>query len=73
MEALGLVPAEGWPSGILRAAPALRMFAMVIAELPQTPETLLFRVLGGHRPVRLKAVRELERLPPAHRDREVVM
>lgn len=57
-----LRPAVSWPRGYYRSGDALRLWVVVLAELPPTRETLLLRLLGNAR-LRLATAREILALP----------
>jgi hypothetical protein len=46
MEAMDLQPMKGWPSGFYQGPPFDAFHLAVIRRLPETPETLLLRLLG---------------------------
>lgn len=56
-----LRPAPGWPAGFYCGARALHCWLVVIAELPETPETRLLRLLGAAR-ARRKVLQEIKDL-----------
>ncbi|HMU41640.1 MAG TPA: hypothetical protein PKE31_21710 [Pseudomonadota bacterium] len=58
---VGLQAAD-WPRGFYCCAPELKMWIVVLAELPKTTETLLLRLLGSAT-MQCEALRELDALP----------
>ncbi|NUQ77668.1 MAG: hypothetical protein HUU21_29370 [Polyangiaceae bacterium] len=54
--------ARGFPKGVYQAAPGLKLWIVVIRELPPTRETLLLRLMGAGKVLR-RAVAELVALP----------
>ena len=62
MRRFRLRPVLGWPTGTYRSSSALRMWLVVLSELPLGRETLLLRLLGSAR-IRLGAAQEIQRLP----------
>lgn len=62
MAGFDLRPAPGWPAGFYCGARALHCWLVVIAELPETPETRLLRLLGAPK-TRRKALQEISDLP----------
>lgn len=54
--------ARGFPKGVYHAAPGLKLWIVVIRELPTTRETLLLRLMGAGKVLR-RAVAELVALP----------
>jgi hypothetical protein len=46
-------PESGWPTGLYAVAPWLRARLIVTSELPRTDETLLLRMLGAGKTLRL--------------------
>ncbi len=63
LEAYVGFPAPGWPDGFYCCAPGLRMWVIVLAELPKTPETRLLRMFGPPR-MQLEVLQELKALAP---------
>ncbi len=57
------LPAPGWPDGFYCCAPGLRMWVVVLHELPKTPETRLLRMFGPPR-MQLEVLQELKELAP---------
>ena len=63
MEELCSVPLIGAPVGFYRLlAPSLRLYLVVLSELPRERDTLLLRMLGGPA-LRRQALAELQQLP----------
>ncbi len=46
LAAYGGLPAPGWPDGFYCCVPGLRIWVVVLHELPKTPETRLLRMFG---------------------------
>jgi Domain of unknown function (DUF4351) len=66
LESLGAKPdLETWGEGVYLLPPALKTGIIVLHQLPPTPATLWFRMLGKGR-VQTKAITEVTQLPPAH-------
>lgn len=57
-----LRPVPGWPPGFYCGARALHLWLVVIAELPETADTRLLRLLGASK-TRRKALQEINALP----------
>ena len=51
--------AAPWPPGFYRCVPVLRLWVVVLAELPKTPETRLLRMFGPP-PMQLAVLAELD-------------
>jgi len=64
--------ARGFPRGVYRAPPGLRLGIVVIRELPSTRETLLLRLMGAAS-VLSRAVAELLALPDAAPERTLAL
>ena len=62
IEEFELHPAHGWCTGVYKAAPALRLWLVVIPQLPRTRETLTLRLMGRG-PTLEGAIDELSQLP----------
>lgn len=62
LAAFALQPAPGWPTGFYCGGRALHLWLVVIAELPETAETRLLRLLGAPK-TRRKALHEINDLP----------
>lgn len=69
---LGMKPMPAWPPGFYEAAAGLRLRVVVVRELPRTRETLMLRLMGRGR-VLLRAVAEVEALPPGAWEREIAL
>jgi Domain of unknown function (DUF4351) len=66
LESLGAKPdLETWSEGVYLLHPALKTGIIVLHQLPPTPATLWFRMLGKGR-VQARAITEVTQLPPAH-------
>ncbi len=66
LESLGAKPdLETWGEGVYLLPPALTTGIIVLHQLPPTPATLWFRMLGKGR-VQARAITEVTQLPPAH-------
>jgi hypothetical protein len=64
LESLGARSAlESWAEGVYLLNPALKTGIIVIHQLPQTPESLWFRLLGKGK-VQSQAIAEVAALPP---------
>jgi hypothetical protein len=57
------LPVPGWPDGFYCCASGVRMWVVVLAELPKTPETRLLRMFGPPR-MQLEVLKELKALAP---------
>lgn len=62
LDGFGLLPALDWPAGFYCAARALHLWLVVLAELPETAETRLLRLLGAAK-TRRRALLEISELP----------
>ena len=56
-------PTQEWGAGIYEAPPLLATHLIVVAELPETRDTLLLRLMGAG-PVLARAIADLKRLQP---------
>jgi Domain of unknown function (DUF4351) len=66
LESLGAKPdLETWGEGVYLLPPALKTGIIVLHQLPPTPATIWFRMLGKGR-VQTRAITEVTQLPPAH-------
>jgi hypothetical protein len=63
LKRFGLAPEPGWPQGIYFAVEGLDLRLVVIPHLPETPDTLLLRLMGKDK-VMLRALAEVRALPP---------
>jgi Domain of unknown function (DUF4351) len=63
LESLGAKSAESWGEGVYLLSPALKTGIIVIHQLPQTPASLWFRLLGKGK-VQSQAIDEVAALPP---------
>ncbi len=63
LESLGAKSAESWSEGVYLLSPALKTGIIVIHQLPQTPASLWFRLLGKGK-VQSQAIDEVAALPP---------
>lgn len=61
-----------WGAGVYTLAPEWKVGLVVLDRLPETPETLLLRLLGRGE-TQLKAARELAALPPDHPHRTIAL
>jgi hypothetical protein len=62
LEALSMVPMQGWPAGFWKMPGDLPVHVVAVSDLPATPETLYLRLLG-HERVMVRALGELEESP----------
>jgi Domain of unknown function (DUF4351) len=62
LESLGAKSAESWGKGVYLLSPALKTGIIVIHQLPQTPASLWFRLLGKGK-VQSQAIDEVAALP----------
>ncbi|MCK6586314.1 MAG: hypothetical protein L6Q76_01890 [Polyangiaceae bacterium] len=62
LQEVGFRRVRGFPKGVYQAAPGLKLWIVVIRELPTTRETLLLRLMGAGKVLR-RAVAELVALP----------
>lgn len=62
LSGLRFEPLSGWPPGIWQGPPLLRMYVVVLRDLPVTRATLPLRLLGAGRGF-FRAVQELRDLP----------
>lgn len=53
LKPLGFRAETGWPRGVYAGPSGLRVRLVVTGELPRTPETLLLRILGAGKTLRL--------------------
>lgn len=58
-------PMDGWPDGLWQTRAQERLHFVVLRDLPETPDTLLLRLLGRGRTVQ-RALQELSALPVHH-------
>jgi hypothetical protein len=62
LAALRFTPSPGWPSGFYDLGPALPLVIVVLAELPETPDTLALRLMGAG-PTLRRAITDLQGTP----------
>ena len=70
IESFRLTPEPGRSACVYASGPGLRLYLMVLSELPRTRETLLLRLLGAGRTLRA-AIAELVALPEGTWERTI--
>jgi hypothetical protein len=68
----GAMAKRGFPRGVYQTPAVLHTGLVVLSQLPQTPNTLILRLMGAGRTLK-RALAELERLPEDARERHVAL
>jgi hypothetical protein len=72
IESFRLAPDPDGPASVYASGPGLRLYVMVLSELPSTRETLLLRLLGSGRTLR-GAIADLMALPKGTWERTIAV
>jgi hypothetical protein len=68
----GAMAKRGFARGVYQTPPVLHTGLVVLSQLPETPNTLILRLMGAGRTLK-HALAELERLPEDARERHVAL
>jgi hypothetical protein len=72
LEHAGATAKRGFPRGVYQTPAVLHTSLVVLSRLPETPDTLILRLMGAGQTLQ-RALAELERLPEDARERHVAL